>query len=69
MDGVDAAADITSFDGFLEQVRVHGFTITAMAFQDCYNVDLERLRHCSLHTYDGKTLMPLCLRYLTPEKQ
>jgi hypothetical protein len=64
----DAPVDITSFDGFLERVRTHGFTITAMAFQDCYNMDLERLRHCSLHTYDGENLAPLCVRYLTPQK-
>jgi uncharacterized radical SAM superfamily Fe-S cluster-containing enzyme len=64
----DASVDITSFNGFLERVRTHGFTITAMAFQDCYNLDLERLRHCSLHTYDGKNLAPLCVRYLTPRQ-
>jgi uncharacterized radical SAM superfamily Fe-S cluster-containing enzyme len=30
-------------------------TISAMAFQDAYTLDLERLRQCSLHVYaDGK---------------
>jgi uncharacterized radical SAM superfamily Fe-S cluster-containing enzyme len=65
--GGDISVDITTLDGFLDRVRSHGFTITAMAFQDCYNLDLERLCHCSLHTYDGERIMPLCLRYLTPE--
>jgi autotransporter adhesin len=62
----DASVDIGALDGFLDRVRSHGFTVTAMAFQDCYNLDLERLCHCSLHTYDGERIMPLCVRYLTP---
>ncbi len=57
--------DINDFDGFLRQVETHGFTITAMAFQDAYTLDIERLRRCSLHVYkDGKTI-PFCSRYLT----
>lgn len=53
------------FDVFLNQVRTHGFTITAMAFQDAYTLDIERLRRCSLHVYkDGRTI-PFCSRYLT----
>lgn len=52
-------------DAFLDRVRTHGFTITAMAFQDAYTLDVERLRRCSLHVYkDGKTI-PFCVRYLT----
>jgi uncharacterized radical SAM superfamily Fe-S cluster-containing enzyme len=62
------APDLESFDGFLDRVHSHGFTITAMAFQDCLNIDLERLRRCSLHAYvDGKVI-PLCVRYLTPQR-
>jgi uncharacterized radical SAM superfamily Fe-S cluster-containing enzyme len=62
----DKAPDLSSFNGFLDRVRAHGFTLSAMAFQDCYNIDLERLRRCSLHVYaEGKTV-PFCARYLTP---
>jgi uncharacterized radical SAM superfamily Fe-S cluster-containing enzyme len=62
----NAPPDLSSFDGFLDRVRSHGFTLSAMAFQDCYNIDLERLRRCSLHVYaNGKTI-PFCARYLTP---
>jgi uncharacterized radical SAM superfamily Fe-S cluster-containing enzyme len=51
---------------FLRRVRTHGFTITAMAFQDAYTLDLERLRRCSLHVYrDGRTI-PFCAYYLSP---
>ena len=63
--------DIESLEGFLEYKRLHGFTITSMAFQDAGNLDLERLRNCSLHVYrDGKR-MPFCAAYLSafPEEK
>jgi 7,8-dihydro-6-hydroxymethylpterin dimethyltransferase len=56
---------VSDFDLFLRQVETNGFTITAMAFQDAYTLDIERLRRCSLHVYkDGRTI-PFCARYLT----
>ncbi len=58
-------ADYQDMETFLKRVRTHGFTITAMAFQDAYTLDLERLRRCSLHVYrDGRTI-PFCACYLT----
>lgn len=57
--------DITTFDGFLSRIRSHSFTITAMAFQDAGNLDLERLRRCSLHVYDNGRFIPFCAYYLT----
>jgi uncharacterized radical SAM superfamily Fe-S cluster-containing enzyme len=41
-------------------------TIGGMAFQDVWNVDLERLKSCSIQIIspDGK-LVPLCAKYLT----
>ena len=37
-----------------------------MAFQDAGNLDIERLRQCSLHVYkDGKHI-PFCAYYLSP---
>lgn len=57
---------MTSMEFFLKRARSHGFTITAMAFQDAGNLDIERLRQCSLHVYrDGKKI-PFCACYLTP---
>jgi 7,8-dihydro-6-hydroxymethylpterin dimethyltransferase len=59
--------DFSSMDGFLKRIKSHGFTITAMAFQDAYNLDVERLRRCSLHVFrEGKTI-PFCAAYLTAE--
>jgi uncharacterized radical SAM superfamily Fe-S cluster-containing enzyme len=53
-----------TLDGFLEQVRAYGFTVTAMAFQDAWNIDLERLRQCSLHVYKDGKFVPFCSYYL-----
>ena len=58
-----------SFDAFLEQTAVNGFTITGMAFQDCYNIDLERLSQCSLHVYKNGKVVPFCARYITADNK
>lgn len=60
------SADISTLDGFLSRSKTFSFTITAMAFQDAMNLDIERLRRCSLHVYEKGVLMPFCARYLTP---
>lgn len=57
--------DISNMEYFVKRVKSHGFTITAMAFQDAWNLDLERLRSCSLHVYHDGGLKPFCSRYLT----
>jgi uncharacterized radical SAM superfamily Fe-S cluster-containing enzyme len=58
-------ADAMDFDTFLAKVAANGFTITGMAFQDAYNLDIERLRRCSLHVYDEGRIIPFCAKYLT----
>lgn len=58
-------ADLETLDGFLKRVRSHSFTVTAMAFQDSGNIDLERLRRCSLHVFDNGRLVPFCAYYLS----
>lgn len=57
---------LEEMDVFLARARSYCFTVTAMAFQDAMNLDIERLRRCSLHVYDGGKLKPFCARYLTP---
>lgn len=58
--------DLHSLDGFLEWKRARGFTITSMNFQDAGNLDLERLRQCSLHVYREGKRIPFCAAYLSP---
>lgn len=60
------AAPAGSLDAFLEDYGRRSFTLTAMAFQDAGNLDVERLRRCSLHVYERGALLPFCARYLTP---
>lgn len=57
--------DMSDLDYFLNRVKTHGFTVTAMVFQDAGTIDLERLRMCSLHVYDDGKLKPFCSRYIT----
>jgi uncharacterized radical SAM superfamily Fe-S cluster-containing enzyme len=58
---------LDSFDSFLRRVRTHSFTLTAMVFQDAGNLDLERLRRCSLHVFDDGRFVPFCAHYLTKQ--
>ncbi len=63
---MEESVDITNMEDFLKRAKSHGFTITSMAFQDAGNLDIERLRQCSLHVYkDGKKI-PFCAYYLSP---
>jgi hypothetical protein len=54
------------WDTFLTRARTHIFSISGMAFQDCWTVDLARLRDCCIITVaaDGR-LIPFCAYNLT----
>lgn len=56
----------SDFDRFLYSVRNESLTLSAMAFQDAGNLNIERLRRCSLHVYDRGRIVPFCARYLSP---
>jgi len=60
---LDGALDL---DLFLQEVATQSFTISAMAFQDADNLDMERLRGCciSVISPDGR-LIPFCAYNLT----
>jgi uncharacterized radical SAM superfamily Fe-S cluster-containing enzyme len=58
------SGDLEDLEYFAHRIKSHSFTLTAMAFQDRWNLDLERLRTCSLHVFkDGRTI-PFCAHYL-----
>ena len=61
-------SDEMDFDTFLYRLRHHSLTLSAMAFQDAVNLNIERLHRCSLHVYDGGRIKPFCARYLTAVK-
>lgn len=54
------------WDTFLGRVETHKFCISGMAFQDCWNLDIERLKDCYIHVVapDGR-LVPFCAYNLT----
>lgn len=54
------------WDAFIERTKTHAFSISGMAFQDVWNLDLERLRDCCIHVMspDNK-LIPFCAYNLT----
>jgi len=54
------------WDRFLAKRSRRTFTLSCMAFQDCYTVDLERLKNCCIHVVGpGGRLIPFCARYCT----
>jgi len=63
--GPDASGPM-DLDSFLEVTRNRSFSISAMAFQDAWNLDLECLRDCCIHVVaeDGR-LIPFCAYNLT----
>ena len=58
-------SDEMDFDTFLYRLRHHSLTLSAMAFQDAMNLNIERLHRCSLHVYDRGTIKPFCAKYLS----
>ena len=63
---VSSQLDNMDFDSFVQRIRSSTLTLSAMAFQDAMNLNLERLYRCSLHVYDNGKLLPFCAKYLTP---
>jgi uncharacterized radical SAM superfamily Fe-S cluster-containing enzyme len=53
-------------DDFFERIRSHTLCISGMAFQDVWNIDLERLQRCCVHVVTPDTdIVPFCAYYLT----
>jgi hypothetical protein len=66
----DPAAQVSgpedALDAFIKRAATHTFAVSAMAFQDCWTLDLERLKGCCIHEVspDG-LLIPFCAYNLT----
>ena len=57
---------VDSLDAFLAQGRRASFSISGMAFQDVWNIDLERVRECFIHVVaPGSRLVPFCAYNVT----
>ncbi len=64
--GEETGPSLGEWDVVLARARTHTFTLSGMAFQDAWNLDLERLRDCCIHTVhpDGR-MIPFCAYNLT----
>jgi hypothetical protein len=61
-----ATMRLDSLDAFLEQSAKQSFCISGMAFQDAWNVDLERLRDCFVHVVGAdERIVPFCAYNMT----
>jgi hypothetical protein len=62
----NATMRLDSLDAFLEQSAKQSFCISGMAFQDAWNVDLERLRDCFVHVVGAdERIVPFCAYNMT----
>ena len=61
----DSFSEEMDFDTFLYCLRQRSLTLSAMAFQDAMNLNIERLHRCSLHVYDRGKIKPFCSKYLS----
>ena len=53
-------------DQFIWQVRTRTLAVSAMAFQDAWTLDLDRIKDCCIHVADTRgRLIPFCLYNLT----
>jgi hypothetical protein len=53
----------------LERVKNYSLCISGMAFQDAWNIDLERLKRCCIHVVTPRNkLIPFCAYYLTDSR-
>lgn len=55
-----------SLDAFLDRVNNYSLSVSGMAFQDVWNLDLERLRECFIHVVSPDArIIPFCAYNLT----
>jgi uncharacterized radical SAM superfamily Fe-S cluster-containing enzyme len=61
-----AAEPVSPGRGFLDRARSQSLCISGMAFQDAWNVDLERLQKCCVHVVSQDLkIIPFCAYYMT----
>lgn len=55
-----------SLDDFLERFEKYNLAISAMLFQDAWNLDIDRVKQCYIHVVsEDKKLIPFCAYNLT----
>ena len=65
---MDSKPLFSEWDHFLERKKIFQFTISGMAFQDAWNLDMERLKSCYIMIVSPEgNLIPFCACNLTDE--
>lgn len=66
----DRNGTMDALDLFLENHHKNTFAVSAMAFQDVWNLDLERVQGCCIHVVSpDNRLIPFCLYNLTSARE
>lgn len=66
INSVKSLKKLDSWDLLANELKMRAFSISAMAFQDAYNVDIERLRDCCIHVVNEQgNLIPFCAYNIT----
>jgi len=61
--------NVASLDAFLDRVDRYSLCVSGMAFQDAWNLDLERLRECFIHVVSpDNRVIPFCAYNLTDKQ-
>jgi hypothetical protein len=64
--GTQFARDTLPPVPFFDRILSHSLCISGMAFQDAWNIDLERLQKCCVHVATAQNrLVPFCAYYMT----
>lgn len=59
---------LSDWDGILSAIHNKAFSLSGMAFQDIWNVNLERIRDCCIHVANAKgELIPFCMYNMTDQ--
>ncbi|MFA7139357.1 MAG: hypothetical protein WC151_12655, partial [Bacteroidales bacterium] len=54
------------WEALVNELKTRTFSISAMAFQDVYNVSIERLKDCCIHVVNKEgNLVPFCIYNIT----
>jgi len=69
-DKTESGPSLGGWDDFIDRARTHSLCISGMAFQDLWNLDLDRLKDCCIHVVDpgGVGLIPFCAYNLTDSR-
>lgn len=66
INSVKKAKKLDPWESLVNELKTRTFSISAMAFQDAYNVDIERLKDCCIHVVNKEgNLVPFCIYNIT----